>query len=306
MPTLLVHVVATHVMAGVIWTVQLVHYPLFAGVGAAGRPPYAQEHSRRITWVVAPAMLVEAGTAVLLVRRPPDGVPGWATWTGLALVGVAWLSTWLPQVPEHRRMRHAFDAAAHRRLVLTNWVRGLVGPRGARAVHGRRGVLSRRRPVSWDARARPRPWAGACTGALVRPRPRRDGGSAVPPAAWDGLHVDRLANLLTETTALGTEVVDRLHLTLEHRDLRRAGHEIGDPDAVEHAGSLHRGAGAVRWPAGPDAGPPGSPRGAIRAPRGGHPTPKSVEPASVHRSRGVPPCPARPPGRGHLPRGRAR
>lgn len=123
MPTLLVHVAATLVMVGVIWTVQLVHYPLFAGVGAAGWPRYAREHSRRITWVVAPAMLAEAATAVLLVLRPPAGVPGWATWTGLALVGIAWLSTWLLQVPEHRRMGHAFDAGAHRRLVRTNWVR---------------------------------------------------------------------------------------------------------------------------------------------------------------------------------------
>ena len=46
-----------------------------------------------------------------------------AVWAGLALLAVIWLSTALVQVPLHRRLQGGFDAAAHRRLVRTNWLR---------------------------------------------------------------------------------------------------------------------------------------------------------------------------------------
>ncbi len=118
----LAHAAATLVMVGVIWIVQVVHYPLFAQVDGDFRV-YADGHSRRITWVVAPPMLVEAGTGLAIAIRPPDGVSPTLAWTGLALIGVLWLSTALLQVPEHQRLGRGFDAQAHRRLVLGNWVR---------------------------------------------------------------------------------------------------------------------------------------------------------------------------------------
>jgi sterol desaturase/sphingolipid hydroxylase (fatty acid hydroxylase superfamily) len=63
---------ATWFMVGLIWFVQVVHYPLFAAV-PAGEPfaAYHRQHVRRTTWVVAPVMLVELVTAVaLLLARP--------------------------------------------------------------------------------------------------------------------------------------------------------------------------------------------------------------------------------------------
>jgi hypothetical protein len=61
-------------MTGVIWVVQVVHYPLFARVGADGWAAYHAEHSRRITPVVAPAMLAHAGVAVALVAGRPGAL----------------------------------------------------------------------------------------------------------------------------------------------------------------------------------------------------------------------------------------
>jgi hypothetical protein len=119
---LLVHAAATLMMVGVIWIVQVVHYPLFARVAGDFRP-YADEHSRRITWVVAPPMLIEAGTGLLLVIDRPNGIAPVLAWTGLALIAVLWLSTMALQVPEHQRLGRGFDPGAHRRLVLGNWVR---------------------------------------------------------------------------------------------------------------------------------------------------------------------------------------
>ena len=86
----LVHAFATLFMVGLIWLVQVVHYPLFAEVGEAEFVRYEQLHSQRISWVVMPVMLVELACAVLLVwngRHDP------LAWTGLVLLGIVWAST---------------------------------------------------------------------------------------------------------------------------------------------------------------------------------------------------------------------
>ena len=112
------HAGATLFMTGVIWFVQVVHYPLFARTGAAGFADYERDHARRTGWVVGPAMTLELLLALALAARG-----GAAAWAGLALLAMIWLSTALVQVPLHRRLQGGFDAAVHRRLVRTNWLR---------------------------------------------------------------------------------------------------------------------------------------------------------------------------------------
>lgn len=122
----LLHLTATLYMVGVIWFVQLVHYPLFARVGTSEFAAYERAHARRTGWVVAPPMLAELVTAVLLLWVRPAGVPLWAAGAGLALVVVNWVSTWAVQIPCHDRLTRGFDAVVHRRLVTTNWLRTAV------------------------------------------------------------------------------------------------------------------------------------------------------------------------------------
>jgi len=122
-PVFLAHLGATLLMAGVIWMVQLVHYPLFAGVGAEGWTAYEAAHQSKITLIVGPLMLVELATALWLVVDRPAELPGWAVLSGAALVGVIWASTAFLQVPLHATLGAGFDADAHARLVATNWVR---------------------------------------------------------------------------------------------------------------------------------------------------------------------------------------
>jgi hypothetical protein len=116
---LLVHAAATVALAGLVWFVQVVHYPLFARVGRDAFVRYEAEHVRRTTWVVAPLMLVEAGTALLLLALDPSAL----TLAGVALLAVVWASTARVQVPLHRRLELGFAADVHRRLVRSNAVR---------------------------------------------------------------------------------------------------------------------------------------------------------------------------------------
>ena len=123
MALLLMSLASTLVMTGVIWFVQVVHYPLFAGVGEERFVAYAAVHSRTTSWVVAPPMVLELTSAILLLAKPPDGVSSTALQVALGLTVVTWLATFLLSVPMHTRLATAFDRDAWRRLVATNWVR---------------------------------------------------------------------------------------------------------------------------------------------------------------------------------------
>lgn len=110
-------------LTGLIWTIQIVHYPLFTRVGPDHFAAYEAGHTARITLIVAPAMILELAAAAGLVLLRPAGVPAWAAWVSLALVGAIWASTALLQIPRHSELAGGFNAAAHSALVATNWIR---------------------------------------------------------------------------------------------------------------------------------------------------------------------------------------
>lgn len=122
---LLVHAAATWFMTGLIWFVQVVHYPLFDRVGTEASPSYAVDHQRRTRLVVMPVMLIEALSATALVWLLPKPFQT-AAWSGMAMLVAIWLSTAFVQVPRHAKLRHAFDASASRALVTSNWMRTLL------------------------------------------------------------------------------------------------------------------------------------------------------------------------------------
>jgi uncharacterized membrane protein len=121
---LLLNASATLYMAGLIWFVQIVHYPLMGKIGTETYRQYQDLHQRKTTWVVGPPMLIEAFTSVLMVWFPP--IPNAALLLlGIALLFLIWVSTALLQIPCHGQLSKGFDAKIHRQLVTTNWIRTL-------------------------------------------------------------------------------------------------------------------------------------------------------------------------------------
>ncbi|MEM6698782.1 MAG: hypothetical protein AAF599_10330 [Bacteroidota bacterium] len=118
----LVHLFATIFMTGLIWLVQIVHYPLMDSVGVELFTDYEARHTQTISLVVLPMMLIELGTAILLVLSPSTYSMHWL-WVGLILLLLIWLSTFFIQVPLHQQLSSSFDASAHRKLVNSNWIR---------------------------------------------------------------------------------------------------------------------------------------------------------------------------------------
>ncbi|WP_207891060.1 hypothetical protein [Hymenobacter edaphi] len=118
---LLLNLAVTAYLTGVIWTVQLVHYPGFALVPAAGFPAFHQAHLKRMGWVVMAPMVAElllAGAWAWQARTGP-------AYGALALVGFIWAVTFGVSVPLHRQLAGGWSYAAVYGLVRTNWLRTL-------------------------------------------------------------------------------------------------------------------------------------------------------------------------------------
>ena len=117
---LAIQLLTTLPLVGLIWTIQVVHYPLFSRVGAPEFVEYQHAHMRAIGPLVGPLMAIEALTSIaLIIFMPTDPL----AITGLVLVIVIWGSTAFLQVPCHRRLCDGFDPSAHRNLVVGNWIR---------------------------------------------------------------------------------------------------------------------------------------------------------------------------------------
>jgi hypothetical protein len=120
---LLIHCFVTAALTGLIWTIQIVHYPLFAEVGRDGFVAYEQSHSFRISTLVGPLMGVELICALLIVWKRPPGVSPLIAWAALIVLLMIHLCTVAFSVPAHNTLGRGFDSEAHRRLVQTNWIR---------------------------------------------------------------------------------------------------------------------------------------------------------------------------------------
>ena len=118
-----VHAFTSCFMTGLIWFVQIVHYPMFRDVGEDGFRAYEEKHQRLTTWVVAPVMLVELGASVLVFMNATSLSLGESPLWGGVLIVAIWLSTALLQVPMHGQLKAGFSERVHFRLVATNWIR---------------------------------------------------------------------------------------------------------------------------------------------------------------------------------------
>ena len=122
-PLFLLDLAATLYLWGVIWTVQLVHYPLFARVGPAQWADYHSAHTRLMTYVVLPAMVTELGASGLLALARPVWLSPSLLWAGFACAVLTWAVTFFVSVPLHDTLSRGFDPSAITRLVATNWLR---------------------------------------------------------------------------------------------------------------------------------------------------------------------------------------
>lgn len=119
----LTHAAATWFLTGLIWTIQVVHYPLFAEVGTDRFVAYEAAHASRITAVIALPWALQGLTTAALLLSPPPGAGRGLVLALAVLAAIPVVVTVALSVPAHTILGGGFDAVAHGRLTSTNWLR---------------------------------------------------------------------------------------------------------------------------------------------------------------------------------------
>lgn len=120
------HLVLCAALTGLIWFVQIVHYPLFARVPSAAFQVYEKEHQQRTGWVAGPLMVAELGTGFFWIIHQPEILRDFWVVSSFGLLALIWMVTFTVQVPLHRRLlTHPDDRLAIAKLVRSNWWRTL-------------------------------------------------------------------------------------------------------------------------------------------------------------------------------------
>jgi len=122
----LIQTLATAMMTGIIWFVQIAHYPLFEKIPKEGFVAYENCNTTRTAWVVAPIMLVEISTALALILSGYRIAYNPLYLIALGCLLLIWLSTLLVQIPLHGILSLRADPRTMDLLVLGNWIRTLL------------------------------------------------------------------------------------------------------------------------------------------------------------------------------------
>lgn len=108
---------------GLIWIVQVVHYPGFLRIGSEGYQAYQQFHMRSITTVVGPSMLAELLSSAMLLLFIREINQPYLVWISLLLLVLIWINTALWAVPSHNKLLDGYDANLITKLIQINWWR---------------------------------------------------------------------------------------------------------------------------------------------------------------------------------------
>ncbi len=121
---LVIHLIATSIMVGVIWVIQLVHYPSFHFIELKQYTTFQRFHMSRISYVVVPAMLTELFTLIFLIIFM-DKIDTLVTVSGLLLI-IIWLMTAVFFSGVHQKLTSGYDKNVVNSLVKLNWGRTLL------------------------------------------------------------------------------------------------------------------------------------------------------------------------------------
>jgi hypothetical protein len=119
----LVQVFATFLMTGIIWFVQLVHYPLLRRIPRSRFVAYERTHVLLTAFVVGPLIVLETAAVSYSLWRTPPWMQQEVAVLGAVLLAIILLSTIFFQGPQHRKLQQGFNPGVYRRLLCTNWIR---------------------------------------------------------------------------------------------------------------------------------------------------------------------------------------
>lgn len=115
-----VHLAVTAILVGLIWVIQIIHYPSFFYVKEDYWEEFHRLHSQRISYLVAWLMPLELGLTINYAFIQSYSLISLFL---LFLVAFIFGSTFFIQVPLHQKLGAGKDSHLIYRLVKTNWMR---------------------------------------------------------------------------------------------------------------------------------------------------------------------------------------
>jgi hypothetical protein len=118
----IIHLSATLFMTGLIWIIQLLHYPSYHYIKIEKFSDYQRFHTNQITYIVGPMMLIEVFSGAYLTLQH-----NWSTIYTFNFIGlcILWLATLFFSIPAHNKLSLGFNPETVTQLVRTNWIRTL-------------------------------------------------------------------------------------------------------------------------------------------------------------------------------------
>ena len=119
------HAAASWFMAGMIWTIHVVHYPLFAYVGADSYQSFQARHVDLIGRLLLVPWGIEGLAALGLVFLLTGKEKKLAVMGALLMLAIIALSAFA-SAPAHEQLADGFDFDIHQDLMAANFVRALL------------------------------------------------------------------------------------------------------------------------------------------------------------------------------------
>ena len=121
---LLGHLIFTSIMTGVIWIIQIVHYPSFHFIEKELYTAFQKFHMNKISIIVMPIMLAELITGIMLFFDKSSKSP-FLTISIIILV-LIWLITGVFFTKAHNELIAGYQELVVNQLVAMNWIRTLL------------------------------------------------------------------------------------------------------------------------------------------------------------------------------------
>ena len=116
---LLIHLISTSLMVGIIWVIQVVHYPSFHFIGSSRYISFQKFHMERISYIVIPVMLVESISGFLLIYDELNPI----LLISMVLLLSIWMLTAFFFASVHKNLVSGYEEETVRKLVKINWIR---------------------------------------------------------------------------------------------------------------------------------------------------------------------------------------
>ena len=117
-----VHFLSTSLMVGIIWVIQLLHYPSFHFIKESDYVEFQHFHMQRISFIVVPAMIIELLSGFMLVYYFRSNL----LILCLIILLFIWLITFVFFTKLHQSLLGGYDKIIVDKLVQINWSRTIL------------------------------------------------------------------------------------------------------------------------------------------------------------------------------------